>query len=179
MDFNNFLFQYLCSILLTAILLAKYFPLTNNENGEDFMSKINLTTLKKAYGTDLDKEVSGVWFKSALIEGLEFKIAKSGNPVYEKEARKAYKPYAKQLRKGLDIPKSVTDEITNKLILQSLLLDWKGMPGEDGNEVPFSKEEAKFILEDEELKELKAEILEFADDNARFQMEIEEEIQQD
>ena len=141
------------------------------------MSKIDLTKIKKAYGTDLNKEVDGVWFKSSMIDGLELKIAKSGNPKYSKLARKLYKPYAKQLRKGLDLPESVTDEISVQLILDSLLLDWKGMPGEDGEEVAYSKAEAKALLDDQELKEFKAEILEFADDNARFQLEIDEEIE--
>lgn len=143
------------------------------------MSKIDLKSLKKNYGVDLGKEISGVWFKSSVIDGLEFKIAKSGNPAYEKLVRKLYKPYLKQVRKGSDLPDSVTNEISNQLILDALLLDWKGMPGEDGVEVPFSKAEAKVLLEDKELKELKAEILEFADDGARFKIEYEEELIED
>ena len=143
------------------------------------MSKIDLKSLKKNYGTDLSKETEGVWFKSSVIEGLEFKIAKTGNPVYEKLVRKLYKPYIKQVRKGTDLPHSVTQEISNQLIVDALLLDWKGMPGVDGTEVPFSKSEAKALLEDRELKDLKAEIMEFADDGARFSIEYEEELIED
>ena len=143
------------------------------------MSKIDLKSLKKNYGTDLSKETEGVWFKSSVIEGLEFKIAKTGNPVYEKLVRKLYKPYIKQVRKGTDLPDSVTQEISNQLIVDALLLDWKGMPGVEGTEVPFSKSEAKALLEDRELKDLKAEIMEFADDGARFSIEYEEELIED
>jgi hypothetical protein len=163
--------------LFIAIGLATICPIIKNE--EKFMSKIDLKSLKKNYGVDLGKEISGVWFKSSVIDGLEFKIAKSGNPAYEKLVRKLYKPYLKQVRKGSDLPDSVTNEISNQLILDALLLDWKGMPGEDGVEVPFSKAEAKVLLEDKELKELKAEILEFADDGARFKIEYEEELIED
>jgi len=159
-------------------LLAYFFPLTQKKYGDkNFMSKINLKKIKKAYGTDLKKELEGVWFKSTFVDGLEFKIAKSMNPSYERLARNLYKPYAKQMRKGIDLPKSVTDEIQTKLIVETLLLDWKGMPGSDGESVAYSKEEAIAIMEDPELKELKAEILEFADDNTSYQLELDEEIE--
>jgi len=163
---------------LIACLLSIVFPIIQ-DNGEQFMSKINLSSIKKAYGTDLSKELEGVFFKSSLIEGLEFKIAKSGNPAYEKMARKLYKPYTKQIRKGMDLPDSVTNEISTKLIVETLLLDWKGMPGQDGVDVVFSKAEASALMDDKELKELKQEIMEFADDNARFQIEFIEEIEGD
>jgi len=164
------------SICLSSIL-AYFFPLTTKINGENFMSKINLKKMKSAYGVDLKKELEGVWFKSTFIEGLEFKIAKTMNPAYERLARNLYKPYAKQMRKGIDLPKSITDEIQTELIVDALLLDWKGMPGTDGENVPYSKEEAKALMNDPELKELKAEILEFADDNASYQLQIDEEIE--
>lgn len=165
--------------LLISYFLSISFPFFKDESGEIHMSKIDLKAIKKSYGTDLNKELEGVWFKSSVISGLEFKIAKSGNPAYEKLVRKLYKPYAKQLRKGVDLADEITQEISNTLIIETLLLDWKGMPGVDGTEVAYSKPEVKCLLEDKELKDLKAEILEMADDNARFQIAYEEELIED
>ena len=141
------------------------------------MSKIDLKKVKKAYGIDLQKEVEGVWFNSSVIEGLRLKIAKTGNPVHEKLSMQYYKPYMKQIRKNIDLPKSVRDEISTKLIIESLLMDWEGMPGVDGENVPFSKEEARGLIEDPALKEFKSEIMEFADDNASYSLQIDEEIE--
>ena len=163
--------------LAIASILAVIFPLTiNNKYGDNFMSKIDLKSIKKAYGTDLSKELEGVWFNSSVVEGLKFLIAKSGNPAYEKMARKLYKPYTKQLRKGIDLPKSVTDDIANELVVETLLLGWDGMPGDDGI-VAFSKEEAMGLLKDAELKELRSEIMDFSEENARYQLDFDEEIE--
>lgn len=164
--------------LIISCCLSIFLPFFE-DSGANHMSKIDLKAIKKSYGTDLNKEIEGVWFKSSVVSGLEFKIAKSGNPAYEKLVRKLYKPYSKQLRKGVDLADEVTQEISNKLIIETLLLDWKGMPGMDGVEVPYSKDEAKALLEDRELKDMKAEILEMADDNARFQIAYEEELIED
>jgi len=167
-------------IFLFACLLSYLFPLIEKNNGENFMSLIDLKKIKKSYGTDTSLEIEGVWVKSALIDGLEFKMAKSGNPAYEKLARKLYKPYSKQLRRGMEISDAVTQDISNQLIVETLLMDWKGMPSSVAGEfVPFSKAEAKVLLEDKELKEFKSELLEFADDNQKFSLAEEEFIEQD
>jgi hypothetical protein len=56
-------------------------------------------------------------------------------------------------------------------------MDWRGMPGEDGMEVPFSKETARELLDDPELKEIREEILNFSDNFAAFQLEADEELE--
>ena len=159
-------------LFFTAVFLAVFFPLI--QNGVQSMSSLSLTKLKSAYGTDLTKEVEGVWFKSSFIPGLEFLIARNGNPVHEKLVRKLYKPYSKTLRAGRDLPDDVSDEISNELIVESLLLDWKGMPGDDG-EIPYSKEVAYQIIQDKSLKEFKDEINEFSNDFAKYKLEEQEE----
>jgi len=160
--------------LVVSILLAWTIPLTKEENGEQFMSKINLSKLKKAYGQDQTKVNEGVWFDSSMIPGLSMKIAKVGNTEYEKLLRKLYKPYRKTLQKGKDLDTSITDNIMAEVIANTIVLDWKGMPGEEGD-VPFSVEECMNLVLDPELREFKEEILEFADDSARYELEMDEE----
>ena len=137
---------------------------------------LNLTKIKSAYGSDLTKEIQGVWFKSSFIPGLELKIARAGNKANEKLMRKLYKPYAKTLRAGRDLPDDVTDEIQNELIVETILLDWRGLPGDEG-EIDYSKDAAYEILQDAELKAFKSEVTEFSDDSARYQLEDLEELE--
>jgi hypothetical protein len=161
-------------ILTVAVILAAYCPITY-KSGVKTMSNLSLTKLKSAYGTDLTKETEGVWFKSSFMPGLEFLIARNGNPAHEKLVRKLYKPYAKTLRAGRDLPEDVTEEISNELLVETILMDWRGMPSDDGGEIPFSKAVAYQIMQDRSLKELKDEILEFSNDFARYQIEEREE----
>jgi hypothetical protein len=138
---------------------------------------IDLKKIKKSYGTDLKTSVEGKWFPMSMLEGVEVKVAKSGNPNYEKLAQKLYKPYQDQIRRRVSLSEGVTKRITTDLIVRTLLMDWRGMPGEDGKEVPFSKEVARELLDDPELKEIREEILGFADNFSAFQMEADEDLE--
>jgi len=162
-------------VFIIAFILAVFVPLT--ENGGNFMSSIDIAKIKSSYGVDLTKELDGVWHKSSFIDGLEFKVAREGNPNHSKLIRKLYKPYRKQVQAGKDLPDSVTDEISAKLIVETLLIDWKGMPSVDGGEVPYSKDEAYSLLNQPELRPLKEEIQDFAGDAAQYELEINEEVE--
>ena len=138
---------------------------------------INLKEVKKSYGTDLKAEVEGKWFPLSLINGVEVKVARAGNVNYKKALRRLYKPYAKSMRRGVDLAPEVEDRIQLDLMIDALLLDWRGMPGEDGKEEPFSKEAAKMLLSDPELKELKDEILGFSEEFEAFQFTEDEDLE--
>ena len=159
--------------IIVAAILAALFPIT--KNGVRTMDKLNFAKIKSEYGTDITKETEGVWFKSSFVPGFEMKIARAGNKVNEKLMRKLYKPYSKTLRAGRDLPDDVTDELSNELLVETILMDWKGLPGEEG-EIVYSKDAAYQLLEDIELKELKKEIQEFADDFSRYKSEDTEEL---
>jgi len=160
-----------------ALLLTFFFPILKQEkDGVIFMSRINLEKVKESYGIDPKKELEGVWFPLVLLDGVKVRIAKAGNPKYEKLLKKLYKPYSKTMRKGKDIPQSAQDDITNELIANTILLDWSGMPGTDGTDVPFSIDEAMSLLSDPTLKELKEEISGYADEFAKFQADEVEEL---
>ncbi len=138
---------------------------------------IDLKEIKKSYGTDLKAEVEGQWFDLALIDGVKVKVARAGNPNYKKALKRLYKPYTKQLRRGKDIAQDVEDRIQLDLLLDTLLKDWAGMPGEDGKDVPYSKKVAKELLMDPELKELKEEILGFTEEFEAYQDASDEELE--
>lgn len=138
---------------------------------------INLDKIKKSYGTNLQTESDGHWFPLALIEGVEVKVARAGNPEYKKVLKRLYKPYTKQLRRGKDVASEVEDRIQLDLLIDTLLKDWKGMPGDDGQDVPFSKDAAKELLSDPVFKELKDEIIGFSEEFEAYQDEMDEELE--
>lgn len=139
--------------------------------------KIDLKKLKGSYGTDLKLETDGAWFPLALIEGVMVKVARAGNPQYKKALKRLYKPYTKQLRRGKDIAQEIEDRIQTDLLVQTLLKDWSGMPGEKGADVAYSEEIAKELLADPELKELREEILGFTEEFEAFQNELDEDLE--
>jgi hypothetical protein len=48
------------------------------------------------------------------------KVAKSGNPNYEKMAQRLYKPYQDQIRRKITLSESVTKRITTELLVNTL-----------------------------------------------------------
>lgn len=134
---------------------------------------IDLKKIKNNYAIDLKKEVEGVWFPLSMISGVEVKVARDGNPNYKKAMRRLMKPYAKSIHRGKDLAPEVEERIQIELLIETILLDWKGMPGENGKDVPYSKDLAKMLLNDPELKEFRDEINELSKEFDAFKKEIE------
>lgn len=130
---------------------------------------IDLKKIKKSYAVDLKAETQGKWFPLALMDGVKVKVARIGNPIYQKRMQELYRPYAKSFAMNIPIPDEVERKIQNKLLTQTLWLDWEGMPGEDGEDVPFSKELALELIEDPTLKELRDEVMAHAGEFRAFQ----------
>jgi len=166
--------QFLMALSISG-WLAIWLPLTKKHNGGSKMG-IDLKAIKQEYGVDQKAATEGKWFPLSMINGVEIKVAKTGNPIYEKAAKRLYSPYKERLRRQ-SLSTEVMERITNDLIVQALIKDWKGMPGENGKNVPYSQEEAKKLIEDPELKEIKEEILGFADDFQAFKLIQDEELE--
>lgn len=95
-------------------------------------------------GPDAQAEQEGVWVEHD--SGIEFKIRPLGNPEYTRLRHRLQKPQLKpkQLRKGLD-PADV-EEQNKELVLRTILVDWKNVEDDEGNEIPYSPEEARKVL---------------------------------
>ena len=139
--------------------------------------QFDLDRIKKSYGTSPEFEVEGKWFDLALIDGVRVKVARTGNPNYKKAFTRLYKPYVKTTMRGKNVAPEIQERIQTDLLINTLLKDWSGMPGADGTEVPYSKELARELLTDPELKELREEILGFAEEFEAYQLEIREELE--
>ena len=166
--------EQLLMALIIAGWLAIICPLIKKNGGSKM--GIKLSEIKKEYGIDLKLATEGKWFPLSMISGVEIKVAKVGNPHYEKTAKRLYSPFKERLRRNT-LATDVMERITNDLIVQSLLKDWRGMPGEDGQDVPFSQEEAMVLIKDPELREIRDEILGFAEDFQAFKLVQDEELE--
>jgi len=98
--------------------------------------------LKKTYATDKEKEIEGVW--EDFGDGCRIKIARAGNPNYEKEFQRLIKPHRKALRRN-SLSNDVAKELYAKCMARAIVLDWEGLE-EDGKDIPYSVENAERIL---------------------------------
>ncbi len=125
--------------------------------------------LKKEYAVDKNKEIDGVW--QDFGSGARMKIARIGNPEYQKVFQKISKPHRKSIRRG-----TLADDVAEKLLVEamadSILLDWDGVE-EGGQVLPYNKENAMRILL--EYKDLRDQVTEIANEMESFRAEEDQE----
>jgi len=128
-----------------------------------------MADVKKLFGTDTKKEQDGVWYD--IAEGLRMRIARIGNPNYQKRFQALSKPYRRAIRRG-----TLSDEIAEKLLIQcmseTIVLDWEGLEDE-GKLVPYSKDAVVAILT--KYPELRGYINDIANELEGFQEDLTEE----
>lgn len=126
------------------------------------------------FATDLNLEETGVWVD--LGEGTQLKLARIGNPAYKKMMRDKLKPYRTQsARAGISDGK--WNELNCEVLSQTVLLDWKGWEDDKGKNIPYSKKNAYDMLIG--LKDFRAMVVDYADQQATFAMETEAEVGND
>jgi hypothetical protein len=129
-----------------------------------------MTTEKKfispstLYKGDAEKEARGVWLP---IGPYQFLIARAGghNTEFKKLAAKKFKPYAVAINNET-LPEGIALDLLVEVFVETVVLDWKDVGDENGNELPYSKETAKKMLA--ELPDLMAEIREAASKISNF-----------
>ena len=128
-----------------------------------------MADVKKLFGTDAAKEKEGVWYD--LADGLRMRIARVGNPNYQKTFQKLSKPHRRAIRRG-----TLPDEVAEKLLIQcmseTIVLDWSGVEDE-GVVIPYSKEAVVTVLT--KYPELRNYINDIANELEAFQEELDEE----
>jgi len=99
--------------------------------------------------TDLEKEQKGVWVNFA--EGIRLKIARAGNPDYNKLLRELSKPYIKEIREGT-ADDNVNKDILMKVRSETILLGWENLDGDEGA-ILYSAQTAYEFFKDPSLKD--------------------------
>lgn len=93
-----------------------------------------------AFKTDRTKESEGVWVP--IGEGASLLIARMNNERYKRVFVELTKPYRTQVRTGT-LSEELAAEILRKCYARAVLLDWKGLQDDDGNDISYSVEEAE------------------------------------
>lgn len=99
------------------------------------------TNLDKLFKTNKELEREGVEF--ALDDKISFMVRRfvGSNPRVKAAMANYYKPFARQIELGT-LPSEKSDELAMRLFIDVCLVSWKGVEGEDGKPLEFSKENA-------------------------------------
>jgi hypothetical protein len=104
------------------------------------------------FRTNADAEIDGVWVP--VGEGLELRVARIGNPRYKAMIRNAGKSQrmATQLTGNIDM--DAIEELTLKAIANHVLLDWKNLEDDDGDQIPYSVDKAMELLQIQDFRSI-------------------------
>ena len=128
-----------------------------------------MADVKKLFGTDATKETEGVW--ESLSEDVKIKVARIGNPNYQKVLQRLMRPHRRAVRRGT-VDDSVIEQCVTKAIAETVLLDWEGLE-EDGKKLIYSRAEAERLLTS--FREFREQVTEIASEIEAFRTEEDEE----
>lgn len=131
-------------------------------------------TRLRAIRQDIDRAAEGEWEKFG--EGIEFLIAGTASPAYQEALRQLMRPHVRDVRRG-SIEPAVVEEVTIRAAAQTLLLDWRNIEDDDGNDLSYSSDKAYEIMSDPAYREVYEFVMECARDIGRFREEDLEEAQ--
>lgn len=110
------------------------------------------------HASDMVKETQGIWRELATAPGVKMKIARFGNPDFEKALNEAQRPYKQTLRAGIELPDEKWTEITCSALAKGVIKDWSGIKDEDDNEIPYNSNDAYDLLMDNQFRNIREEI---------------------
>jgi hypothetical protein len=133
-----------------------------------------MTTLYDLYETDTALENEGAWVE--ITSELKIKVAALGNKAHQEAIEKFFKPYKAQKRSNM-IDDTLEEELHTKAIAKAILIDWQGMTDRKGKELPYSFENAYFLLSDPAMRRFKNDVIMIAKEAETFKnKELEESV---
>lgn len=119
--------------------------------------------------TNLKSEDEGVWLP--LGKGARVKVARIGNPAYQKALRSRYKANRAVLDMEDEAAAETAEQIAIQVYARTILKGWEGI-SVNNEEFPFSVENAEKLLTKKDFRER---IKNYADAMENFQDKKEEE----
>ena len=102
---------------------------------------------------DAAKADQGAWVGDIPEMGdLRLKVRGSGNADYRRRMQRLVDALPRQFKAGGRVDPDKMDQITTTCLLDDVLLDWEGIEDDAGNPLPFSKEQARAMIEDPDLR---------------------------
>lgn len=120
--------------------------------------------------SDMEKVEKGKWFDYAL--GIKLLIANIHNSKYRKMRTRLLRPHQRRLK---SMSGDETLEILKPAIAKHLLIGWRNIEDEKGNEIPYSSENALEFFNDPSLADLFTFVIDAAGENTSFAIEQQEE----
>tara|TARA_R110002020_G_scaffold41325_6_gene122006 strand:+ start:9386 stop:9790 length:405 start_codon:yes stop_codon:yes gene_type:complete len=118
------------------------------------------------------REAKGIWVDYEM--GIQFKIAKMGNPKFQAKVRQLSAPHIKQIRDD-KLPPEKMEEIQMSAVAETILLGWKNIDDDDGKAIRYSAKRAKEILSDIELRDIYDFVLVEANNQSNYEIEVGED----
>mgnify|MGYP004446937645 CR=1 FL=1 len=118
-----------------------------------------------------------------LSEGGEVLVARWDNPAFRSLQTKLQQEYRRPAPgrkhiKGRTVPPEIAEEMNYRLVLDTILLDWRDIEESPGAAFPYSKGNAKDLLGKEEYRWIFDEIVNAALDESSYRAEeLEEDIE--
>lgn len=100
-----------------------------------------------AFKTDPILEQNGIWLDFGTAGKILVARAGGSNSRFEKRLMALTKPYRKAIQTDT-LDKKTDTSIILEAFLDTVILSWEGVTGEDGNDLPFNKENAKKLFTD-------------------------------
>jgi len=125
-----------------------------------------------SFKTDGKKETEGVWYDFGA--GCQLKISRNTRPEFREYTTTSLRPLIKALRSGRISQTEIEQvkKITREGYAKFILLDWKGLLDDAGNEIPFTYDRALEALSIDDFFE---EVRIFAEDADNFRKDVIEE----
>lgn len=106
---------------------------------------------------------AGEWVElyGSKMDGVKVKV----RPTENRDDRKVQMKMSQRLlgkyrtRRGSEIPAEVLEQIETERLVEALLVDWQGIEDENGNELPYDKDRARFILTNPQYRRFREAVL--------------------
>jgi len=96
------------------------------------------------FTTDADKESEGVWID--YTGDFKLKICRIGCPAFKEFMLKRGKPHMRSMEAG-SLDPNIADDLMKDALAQTIIKDWKGLLDDKDEEIPFSTETARQLLD--------------------------------
>ena len=111
---------------------------------------------------DADAIENGRWVGDLPgLPGVELRVRGFNNADYRNLQTKKLRSITPAQRAGVSL--ELSDEMTNDLLVETILLDWRGIEDDDGSPLAYSKERAREMLADPRMRRFRDAVLFAAD----------------
>lgn len=124
----------------------------------------------KRLATDTSKASEGQWVEFCPAQddddtALELKIARIGNPTYQRRLQELVRPHRRKVRMGFDEDLEAHVKVA---VAECCLVGWRGLEDDDGKPIAYSKEKSVEILTDAAYSDVLDFVMDVANDAAVY-----------